>query len=266
MKRLQHVLIGLMSLIACGVACACSYGEQVPTEETVTQTYDITDFTGIQASGALKIKFEQADTFYVEATSVRSLLDALKVENQAGVLRLGVSKNMSRWKKNEVTIKGPELRQLDLSGACTFTTGDVTLDTDAHINLSGATKLELGKVQCNMLVMEQSGASKIRGDFILNGEAHVMNSGASTYAGSWDATGMVRIQNSGASSFKVDVKSPRIVVRNSGVSKCTMKVDCEMLELDNAGASHITISGRAKETVTRSSGLSKETFKDFEKK
>ena len=70
------------------------------------------------------------------------------------------------------------------------------------------------------------------------------------------------VQNIG---LKMDVKAPRIIVRNSGTSGTTLAVDCDHLEVENTGISHMTLSGRADKLDTKNSGMSKITYVNFNK-
>lgn len=268
MRRLKIVLFAAALLFSGNAMYALTseaveYGVSV---EPTTQKYDVKDFKSIQASGSLKITYEQSPDYSVEARSSKDMLDVLKVENQAGVLRLGLTKSLRRLTNDiEVIVKGPALDYLKLSGACELMGNSVTMNTDATIDLSGACSVYFVNFKCKELNAELSGASNMDGTFVVNGEAKLSNSGAGSLKGNINATDMVRLSNSGASSLKMDVKAPRIIVRNSGTSGTTLAVDCDHLEVENTGISHMTLSGRADKVDTKNTGMSKINYVNFNK-
>lgn len=268
MRKLKTVLFVAALLFSGNVMYAhtseaVEYGVFV---EPTTQKYDVKDFNSIQASGSLKITYEQSPEYSVEARSSKDMLDVLTVENQAGVLRLGLTKSLRRLTSDiEIIVKGPALDYLKLSGACEFMGNSVTMNTNATIDLSGACSVYFVNFKCKELNAELSGACNIDGTFVVNGEAKLSNSGAGSLKGNINATDMVRLSNSGASSLKMDVKSPRIIVRNSGTSGTTLAVDCDHLEVENSGISRMTLSGRADKVDTKNSGMSKINYVNFNK-
>ncbi len=268
MRKLQTVLF-MAAFLLCSSAMYAHSSDVIDNEvsvEPTSQKYDVKDFSSIQASGSLKITFEQSQTYSVEARSSKDMLDVLKVENQAGVLRLGLTKSLRRLTSDiEVIVKGPSLDYLKLSGACEFMGNSVSMSTDATIDLSGACSVYFVNFKCNKLNADLSGASNMDGTFEVKGEAKLSNSGAGSLKGEINAADMVRLSNSGASSLKMDVKAPRIIVRNSGTSGTTLAVDCDHLEVENTGISHMTLSGRADKLDTKNSGMSKITYVNFNK-
>lgn len=268
MRKINFGFLLLFAVLACYSLCSCieevHAAQLSPAKDIVTRSYDVKDFSAIQAGSAFKIMYEQASDYSVVASSTQDLLDILEVENMGGVLRFKMTKSLRRW-NNEIviTVKSPALNKLNISGACKFNADDISLDTDADIDCSGAAKVAVGVFRCLNLDVHQGGASNLDGAFIVQGEAKVGNSGASKMRGRVNADGMVRIDNSGASSLNLDVKAPRLIVKNSGASGCTLNVECTKMELENNGASRVTLSGKADQIDTRNSGASKINYLDF---
>lgn len=208
-----------------------------PEEERFTKSYNIQDFSAIEAGGVFQIIYTQGQNYTVKIGSNQDILKRIKVYKEEEELKLEMNGNVSA---NDLTVRvyitSPTLKKLDLSGACSFTTENITTNNRLKMDISGAAKIKIGSVQCQSLDMDASGAMKIAGTFVVKEDVK------------WDC--------SGAAKADVQITARKISIDNSGAVKMAAKVNCQVLEVENNGASKLTLSGTADKTDFDNSGVS----------
>lgn len=219
-------------------------------EGEFTQTYDIRDFTGIEAGGIFHIIYTQDNTYSVKISSNYDVLKKIKVFKKDDELKLDIEKGrLSNQDTHNlfinVYISAPTLKKLDLSGVSAFHCGSLRTNDKLEIETSGASKLVVGTVNCRSLEMEVSGAIKATGNFAVEQDVE------------WEC--------SGASKVDVEVSARKIFISNSGACKMKAKVSCQELVAHNSGASKLTLSGTADKTDFHNSGVSHIVTTDLNK-
>jgi hypothetical protein len=166
-----------------------------------TQTRNLSEFKGINASGGYTIEITQGATESIRLEADENLLDHIKTEVKNGVLHIYNNRGMSTSNglKAYVTIK--ELNKIDISGGVKVT-GTSTFKTNAmDIDLSGGSKVRLA-LDVKNLKADMSGASKLE----LSGKAasaFLELSGASQADAKELEAKNVKVEASSASRVKV---------------------------------------------------------------
>ncbi len=171
---MKKILI-MLSLCALLVGCTKDWG--TPT----TRNYPINgSFTGLEVSGAFQVTVSDQVTDVV--VTVGDLAhERVVVEVKNGKLHIGFKPNTMYNGTATAIIPTTVLRDLDLSGASSFT-GDL-LGEEVDVDLSGASVFR-GQVTANDIDFDLSGASYFTGDikadrlkFELSGASSVTASG-----------------------------------------------------------------------------------------
>lgn len=254
------VITGLVVLLAAaGLLMGC---ERVPIsagdENAVRETYDFTDFTGIEIEDAFVLDVIYADTFSIEVIAHENVINRVEVSKEGNTLKIGLDGWSWLWfwrATPRATVTMPALRSLKISGATTadvegFRSGDdfdlelsgaslldIDMETgDAEINISGASTLR-GTLDVADVRMELSGASRVD----LSGEGDGLRanaSGASTIDLSDFPVDNADIELSGASHGEVDVSS-ELDVTLSGASNLKYAGNPDLDRVDVSGASSL---------------------------
>jgi hypothetical protein len=165
-----------------------------------TKDFDLSGFTGIQASHAFTILVNQADSFKVQVTADDNLWNSLDIGISENTLHLrtkpGVNITSSLLK---AIITLPAISILDISGASNVTVSDFRSDNRLTFNLSGGSNVKSDNLKSGITTFDLSGASTATGSidtstvkFIARGGSRVDLSGSGTDA-TIDASGFSRI-------------------------------------------------------------------------
>jgi hypothetical protein len=237
MTRLKtaHVAALLVVLV---VAAGCGIpglGGLIGSRTLVTQEYDFSDFTAVEAGGAFTVNISQGDEYSVVVTANENVVDYLRVEQNGDTLTLGTDR---LWNFSNVTLEA-EITMPELHG----------------VNLSGASEGEItGFSSGDDFSVQLSGASSLRGD-ITSGDADMEGSGASRIELT-GAGGNLRLDLSGASNADLsDFPVQDADIRASGASDAAVNVSGR-LDADASGASSVGYTGDPELGRIESSGAS----------
>lgn len=213
MSRRNLQLAALVAGVAV-VGTACQVDIDTGGGDTVTETFDITEFTELEVSSAFDVEIEIGDEASLVIDVEEGVLDRLEVDQDGERLRIGFDGGLfSVSGPLEARITVPELTALDLNGAVD---AEITgLDAEQlDVQLRGASEVDAtGSV--GVLVIDADGASEAdfgnttveRADVDLSGASRADVNGASE----------VRGQASGASSVDVSPDA-NVNVTTSGAS------------------------------------------------
>lgn len=221
---LPVILIALASLLV----AACSNFVVVGSGKLVTKTFDLADFSSVEAGGIFRLEMVRDNSYSVTVTTDDNVADLLRVGKSGSTLKLDLAGGRSY---NSVTLEArvtmPELRGLDLSGASRGTLSGFSSSTDLNIDISGASRLEIVDVTAGDTEIEASGASRATGAI---------------------RASRVRLDASGASTLALDGTADEADVEGSGASR---------LELENLalGRANVDLSGASSATVNVSGRL-----------
>ncbi len=204
----------------CNSCVSSPFGSVGNSQATVDQIdlATLRDFEKISVGSALQVTFTQGEAYSVRFEGSDDDLKHIVAKVDDGEL---VVHTINDWKnfggRNvKVFITAPQLNELDISGATTFTSNRVS-SRDFEAEASGASVISIDSLTCH--------------------EADIQLSGASSYQGKIGSANEISVDASGASHAQI------------WVSCTTLKADC-------SGASHITVKGTAQNRQLDSSGAS----------
>ncbi|MBP5390739.1 MAG: DUF2807 domain-containing protein [Bacteroidales bacterium] len=197
-------------------------------ENLSVKSYKFSNLSGVKAGSVFEITVTDGDRGIVTISAPAKTLEHIIVGENDGVLSLRIENGYSfggnRWPSRSKNLKGPvkvtvglsSLKLIDLSGAATLLTKDNFSEKQCKIDLSGASKVRLGKLNADKLLIDASGASEL-------------------------------VTAGGSNSLVIDA---------SGAAKLFLTVSASKLNADLSGASKVDIKGSADETVLDCSGAS----------
>lgn len=199
----------------------------------VTETRDISGFTGVQASSGVDVFLTEGD-FKVEVVADANLHEIIRTELEGGSLIVKTRQGIRNATSKKVYVSLPELKRLSISSA-----GDCTGETPFHcenleINVSSAGDLDL-EVYAKEIAIDISSS----GDVKLSGETGNLHANLSS-AGD-------------LSAFDLKAETAKVVVSSAGDARV-----CASRELDlsasSAGNIYYTGDAQVVRTQTSSAG------------
>ncbi len=178
MKKLTIFLLAIFLVTALG--CSCSFNSIEGNGTTTTKTYDVPEFSKIDASHAFEIDVVVGTTQYVKVRTDENLLEYVRVFVKDETLYLEVKNNANLNGDVKVLISTKSLNEVDLSGACKINIENIKTDNfrmdvsgackgvlsgtveNLNLDLSGATKLNTVELIAQNLNIDMSGASKLK--------------------------------------------------------------------------------------------------------
>ncbi len=236
-------------------------------EELVERTFEINGVEQIhlQGSGNLELRIGDKETLVVIAPT--SVMEKIEVNAKADVLRIqqdGTSswswKNLFNKNSNKVIYKLTlkKLSSISASGGIEVVVMDPIKHTEFHINLSGASTLEVPHLELEKaLSVDVSGASNLDIKQFKAPQINLEGSGASnvTIAG---LTHTINLEVSGASEFHGrHLQTQKASINASGASTAKLWVEAK-LSGEASGASDISYYGNPTTDID-SSGASEIT-------
>ncbi len=204
---------------------------------TVTETYDFSDFDKVVISHAFEADITAADSYRVEVTVDDNLVEHLRVEQEGDTVTIGFAPNLVVTNTTqEVRITLPRLVDLEASGASRVDVSGFKTSDDVRVNVSGASTAR-GDMETGDLNADVSGASTLA----LEGSGknlRVNASGASTADLDNFAVNDASVEASGASRANVNV-SGTLDANASGASSIRYSGDPKLGNIDESGASSV---------------------------
>jgi hypothetical protein len=225
-----------LALIVAPLMTGCYYNGPIirGSGQTTTKSFELSDFTGVNVSNAIRATIKQGESYSVSVTADDNLWDHMKVRTNGKTLELGLQPGAYNNTHISAEITMPALDSLTLSGASQGTVNGFKSTSPLAMDLSGASRAS-GDAQAASAEISLSGASNIS----LSGAANSL---------SLDASGASRAD---LASFPLDKAS----VTLSGASNATLNVKSN-LDYDLSGASHLTYSGQPSVGKSSTSGAS----------
>lgn len=211
----------------------------------VTQKYDFTGFTNIEAGYAFKVDITRSDNYSIAITINEKIADRLSVSKIGDTLKIGLKQPVwSFWNvhsRPQVIITLPDLRSLELSGAAEGNVKGFKSTNSFALEVSGASNLDID-MEAGSFRADISGASRASG-YLKASSSDIEVSGASriTLTGSGGDT---KIDVSGASQANLENYSvANADVELSGAGQANMLINGR-LDADLSGASHLEFGGK----------------------
>ena len=204
----------LAALVPAMASCAYVGGTAV-SENTVEKNVAVSDFHALSVGGAMKVTYSSDSISGVSVSAPENVMPWIVVESNDGKLEVYMKSghpNFFGHMRVEVTAKSQVLTYAGVSGASSFTAGNITAESFG-LSVSGASKAEITGMHAQDMKIEVSGASKANVSGIAGGR------------------------------LDADV---------SGASKAILSGKCGQADLSASGASKVDASGLAAESISRS--------------
>jgi hypothetical protein len=244
MKRL------IVFLAIAGLTTLFTFGQSV-------ETRSVSNFTGIDASGAFEITVVKGNTDSLNVEANDNVMPYVRSELRNGVLRLYLDRDIPRRVNNrtvKATVVMRDLEKVSLSGACKITANDLFTPENFKGDCSGSSGMTIN-VNTGKLTVNASGACNLQIKANVNGDTKINSSGSSKIglAGSAKSLSM---DLSGASNVKAeDFIAGNATIKSSG--SCNVSVDVTgELKVNSSGSSTVNYKGTPAITIN-SSGSSR---------
>lgn len=224
---MKHLLILLFCLTNLLASCHYFGGESVKGDGNITAiTHNLSDFEGVEVSGAIELYLEQGTGFRVKLEADNNLHEFIEVVEDGGKLKVRPANyaNLDPTRKIKVYVSAPSYKNIAVSGACSIKS-ETALSSEGRIDidLSGASNVNL-EVKAENLTVETSGSSEI----YLRGQ-----------------TKSVSIRASGSTSVRAfDLLADNIEIDISGAGDVDVYANTK-LDARVSGASSIRYKGEA---------------------
>lgn len=177
--------------------------------------YQLSGFRGIEAGGAIRISFTQAEQYAVFFETDENILNQIEMTVADSVLRISAGTPRNATKLHAV-VACPELKSVSLSGAATFNADGLIQAENLELTAGGASKIEAAVDVQDYLTTKLSGAAKI----ILYGNADYHKaylSGASKLVAQGLETDFTFVEASGVSDARITAET--MERQTSGMAK-----------------------------------------------
>jgi len=197
-------------------------------QNPTTKNFKVNAFHSVEIGNAFEIHIQKGNIFSLSALGRDEDLQEIKLSQSGNIIRVYRDTKWSwGWNKDSkkviLKITMPKMIQGDFSGAAKVFINGFTDEEQVRLLFSGASKVEIGEINADKLILDFSGASK------------------ATLAGH---VGKLEIETSGASHVNVEELYARDVdVNSSGASHIQVNAQ-KTLQVDASGASKITYKGR----------------------
>jgi hypothetical protein len=198
MKKFSVVLISALVLLT--TSCEKIDGDG----PVVTETRDVSGFSGIDFRIAGDVYFKKDSVYKVEVSAQQNILDKLDTYISEGNLvikpRNGI--HIRSYKDVTVLVSGPELNRLRVSGSGNISTGDAFTTGSIDMDVSGSGKITVADMTADYADLKISGSGDIK---IQNGaitEEKIKISGS----GSIDLSNVTAIKATTTTSGSGDIR------------------------------------------------------------
>jgi len=222
--KTRLIILSAVLALTCSSCVITGWDNSVSGDgNVVTETRDITGFTGVHAGSGVDVYLSQGD-FKVEVVADENLQEIITTELEGGNLHIRTRQGIRNAESKKVYVSLPELKRVNISSA-----GDCKGETpfkceELDINVSSAGDLEM-EVYANEINVDISSA----GDAKLFGETVKLRANLSS-AGDLHA-------------FDLKAEEARVEVSSSGDAKVNASRE---LDLSASSAGNIYYTGDAK--------------------
>jgi len=227
------------------------------SEEKAHREYPVEGFASVDLSTAVDFEITQASSYSVKASGSNRLVKRLKVDVSDDTLKVRLGTGTIPFLRFgsrgsvKVAITMPELRELEVSGACRGSAKGFRSSEDFELELSGASEAEID-IEAGRASLSVSGAGELTGELKAQ-STELELSGASSCVLSGSG-GDIELDFSGASHADLHrFQAKNAEVDLSGASRAKISMD-GTLDADLSGASTLDYSGNVTPGRTRTKG------------
>jgi hypothetical protein len=172
----------------------------------VTETRDISGFTGIDMAISGVVQLTPDSIYSLEIQAQKNILDVIETSVINGTLQIGLKRNTSirSFRQIRVLIHTPAVSTLSVSGSADIYTDKPLHSDNLQLSISGSGSVSISQLQCSSLQSAISGSGSIAvGKGIAdNEEIHISGSGKVDL--SEVAAQHVTVHSSGSGNVKVN--------------------------------------------------------------
>jgi hypothetical protein len=134
MKRVLISLLVVFSVVS-GIFTGCG-GETTGSGKLITESYEFTDFTIIEAEKGFTLTIQQSPSYKIEITINDNLLKYLDITKTGNTLKIGLSGGHTDLTTLKAEISMPEIEGINLSGGASATITGFNSDKSFSVTLS----------------------------------------------------------------------------------------------------------------------------------
>jgi hypothetical protein len=155
------VIITLTLLASCGVRVP---GGVTGSGKEETRDFNLSGFTGIQASNAFTVQVNSGNSFKVQVTADDNLWNYLDISTSGNTLHLRVKPGTAIINSTlKAAITMPAITVMDFSGASTCSLVGFNSNDNLNVSLSGSSTININNLKSGPATFELSGASNATG-------------------------------------------------------------------------------------------------------
>lgn len=217
-KYLFSVILAALPLMACsnsgrslyeekGSAFVAGYADKAGRGD-VTKTLNLRDFQGLRLEHNVDVSYTQGNTYKVTVSGDERTLAKTSVKVEDGFLvvrpvRRNNGSNSGNTGDIRLVVTAPVINSIKNYGACTFSTGSMSVGGSMDIYNSGQLSFTADALGCGLYKVANYGAMRYEGNLSAE-KMSVYNSGSIIHASDRvSSEGVVGMKNYGALSFKV---------------------------------------------------------------
>ena len=238
MKR-KSILVLLLVTFMVSSAFAVKITAHRPV---IKKEYKVKSFNSLDVRSQFDVYLTQDDNESLVIETYESILPYVDVKQQNGILEIYLDKKVNdiHWMNRDhimdIYVSVKELEKINLSGACDLYMQSPLVTGDLKITASGASDMDLKKIEGETIKIITSGASDIdEGDLVAK---------------------KIYINASGASDGELSIVANVLDMIASGASDFDIRVDVDDIKISAHGSSDFVASGKSKTFTVNVSGSS----------
>ncbi len=151
----------IMALLLSGLLAGCQDVFVKGSGNLITESYNLSDFTKVEAHNGFMLELTRSSVFSVEITVDDNVQEYLEVDKSGDTLRIRLKRNHAYSSATlEVKITMPNLYGLSLSGGSRADIAGFSSSHDLSINLSGGSRVA-GDITAGDAGFDLSGGSQV---------------------------------------------------------------------------------------------------------
>jgi hypothetical protein len=232
------VAVLLVVFLASGLLAACEGVTVTGSGNLKTETFNLSDFTKVEAHSGFQLELTKSSIFSVEITADDNVLEDIDIDKSGDTLRIIPKRNRTyRSVTFRANITMPDLYKIDLSGGSRANITGFGSSHDLSVELSGGSGVA-GDITAGDADFDLSGGSQVNlegtaNDLVVNG------SGGSQLDLEAFPVNNADVELSGGGSATVDVNGT-LDVNLSGGSRVTYVGEPTLGDIDLSGDSTVT--------------------------
>lgn len=139
MKRIFISLLSVVSILS-SILAGCG-GETAGSGKLVTESYDYTDFTLIEAEKGFELTVKQSQSYKIEITTDDNIRKYLDINKTGNILKIGLSGGHIDLTTLRVELSMPGIEGINLSGGASATITGFNSDKSFSVTLTGGSVL-----------------------------------------------------------------------------------------------------------------------------